>query len=49
MAGLLQRFFPRDDDYFALFAKQAENIYTGAKVFCDMLARYTAVPEQVKY
>jgi predicted phosphate transport protein (TIGR00153 family) len=48
MAGLLQRFFPRDDDYFALFAKQAENIYAGARVLCDMLARYTAVPEQVQ-
>src|SRR6202051_1230379 len=48
MAGLLQRFLPRDDDYFLLVAKQAENIQKGAKALCDMLSRYTAVYEQVQ-
>ena len=31
MAGLLERFLPREDDYFVLFAKQAENIHAGAQ------------------
>jgi len=48
MTGLLQRFLPREDDYFVLFAKQAENIQKGANALCDMLARYTAVYEQVQ-
>src|SRR4029077_13102894 len=48
MPGLLQRFLPRDDDYFQLFAKQAENIQKGAKALCDLLSRYTAVYEQVQ-
>jgi predicted phosphate transport protein (TIGR00153 family) len=48
MPGLLQRFLPRDDDYFQLFAKQAENIQKGAKALFDMLSRYTAVYEQVQ-
>ena len=48
MSGLLQRFLPREDDYFALFANQAENIHRGAKALCDMLSRYTAVYEQVQ-
>src|SRR3979490_578499 len=48
MPGLLQRFLPRDDDYFLLFARQAENIQKGAKALCDMLSRYTAVYEQVQ-
>jgi uncharacterized protein len=48
MPGLLKRFLPREDDYFALFAKQAENIQTGAKALCDMLSRYTAVYEKVQ-
>ena len=48
MPGLLQRFLPREDDYFVLFVRQAENIHRGAKSFCDMLARYTAVYEQVQ-
>jgi predicted phosphate transport protein (TIGR00153 family) len=48
MPGLLQRFLPREDDYFALFQKQAENIHVGAKAFCEMLARYTAVYENVQ-
>src|SRR5438309_8110311 len=48
MPGLLQRFLPRDDDYFELFARQAENIQKGARALCDMLSRYTAVNEQVQ-
>src|SRR5256884_860291 len=48
MPGLLQRFLPRDDDYFQLFARQAENIQKGARALCDMLSRYTAVNEQVQ-
>jgi uncharacterized protein len=48
MAGLLERFLPREDDYFVLFAKQAENIHVGARAFCDMLSRYTAVNEKVQ-
>jgi uncharacterized protein len=48
MPGLLQRFLPRDDDYFVLFVKQAENIHNGAKALCEMLSRYTAVYEQVQ-
>jgi predicted phosphate transport protein (TIGR00153 family) len=48
MPGLLKRFLPHDDDYFRLFARQAENIQKGAQAFCDMLLRYTAVYEQVQ-
>jgi predicted phosphate transport protein (TIGR00153 family) len=48
MPGLLQRFLPRDDDYFLLFAKQAENIQRGAQALFDMLSRYTAVYGQVQ-
>lgn len=48
MAGLLERFLPREDDYFVLFAKQAENIHAGARAFCDMLSGYTAVYEKVQ-
>jgi predicted phosphate transport protein (TIGR00153 family) len=48
MTGLLERFLPREDDYFVLFAKQAENIHAGARAFCDMLSRYTAVYEKVQ-
>ncbi len=48
MPGLLKRFLPRDDDYFQLFARQAENIQKGAKALCDLLSRYTGVFEQVQ-
>src|SRR6202163_3836961 len=48
MPGLLQRFLPRDDDYFRLFVRQAENIQKGAKALCGLLSHYTAVPEQVQ-
>ena len=48
MPGLLQRFLPQEDDYFVLFAKQAENIHKGANALCDLLSRYTAVYEQVQ-
>jgi len=48
MPGLLQRFMPRDGDFFALFQKQAENILSGARAFVSMLEHYTGVPEQVQ-
>jgi predicted phosphate transport protein (TIGR00153 family) len=48
MPGLLQRFLPREEDFFALFAKQADNITVGAKALLEMLTHYTGVPEQVQ-
>jgi hypothetical protein len=48
MSGFLQRFMPRDGDFFALFQKQAENIVSGAQAFTKMLEHYTGVPEQVQ-
>ena len=48
MPGLLKRFLPRDDDYFLLFARQAENIQKGAKALCDLLSHYAGVYEQVQ-
>ncbi len=48
MPGFLQRFMPRDGDFFVLFRKQAENIVSGANAFTSMLEHYTGVPEQVQ-
>jgi predicted phosphate transport protein (TIGR00153 family) len=48
MPGFLQRFMPRDGDFFILFQKQAENIVAGAQAFTRMLEHYTGVPEQVQ-
>lgn len=48
MPGLLQRFLPREEGFFDLFAKQADNIHTGAKTLQQMLSHYTGVPEQVQ-
>jgi uncharacterized protein len=48
MPGFLQRFMPRDGDFFVLFQKQAENIVTGAQAFVALLEHYTGVPEQVQ-
>jgi uncharacterized protein len=48
MPGLLQRFLPREETFFVLFAKQAENIHTGAKALQQVLSHYTGVPEQVQ-
>ena len=48
MPGLLQRFMPREEGFFDLFAKQAENIVVGAKALQEMLSHYTGVPEQVQ-
>jgi len=48
MPGFLQRFMPRDGDFFVLFQKQAENIVSGAQAFTNMLEHYTGVPEQVQ-
>lgn len=48
MPGLLQRFLPREEGFFDLFAKQADNIHTGAKALQQMLSHYTGVPEQVQ-
>jgi predicted phosphate transport protein (TIGR00153 family) len=48
MPGLLHRFFPREERFFELFGRQAENISVGAKALQQMLAHYTGVPEQVQ-
>jgi uncharacterized protein len=48
MSGFLQRLMPREDDFFALFQRQAENIVAGATAFTKMLEHYTGVPEQVQ-
>lgn len=48
MPGLLQRFLPREEDFFALFARQADNITIGGKALLEMLSHYTGVPEQVQ-
>jgi predicted phosphate transport protein (TIGR00153 family) len=48
MSGFLQRFMPREDDFFVLFGKQADNIHAGANAFVQMLSHYTAVPEQAQ-
>ena len=48
MPGLLQRFLPREEGFFDLFAKQAANINDGAKALLKMLTHYTGVPEQVQ-
>jgi uncharacterized protein len=48
MPGLLRRFLPREETFFNLFAKQADNIHAGAKALQQMLSHYTAVPEQVQ-
>jgi uncharacterized protein len=48
MPGLLQRLLPREEGFFDLFDKQADNIHAGAKAFLQMLSHYTGVPEQVQ-
>ena len=48
MPGFLERFMPRDGDFFGLFRRQSENIVGGAKAFVELLERYTGVPEQVQ-
>ena len=48
MPGLLQRFLPREESFFDLFAKQAANIHVGADALHKMLSHYTGVPEQVQ-
>jgi predicted phosphate transport protein (TIGR00153 family) len=48
MTGLLQRLLPREEGFFDLFRKQAENIHGGAEAFLKMLLHYTGVPEQVQ-
>ena len=48
MPGLLQRFLPREQGFFDLFAQQAENIHAGAVALLKMLSQYTGVPEQVQ-
>jgi len=39
---------PREEGFFDLFAKQADNVVVGAKALQEMLSRYTGVPEQVQ-
>jgi len=48
MPGLLQRFLPRENDFFELFVKQAQNIEKGASALVEMLSHYTGVPEKVQ-
>jgi predicted phosphate transport protein (TIGR00153 family) len=48
MPGLLQRLLPREEGFFHLFDKQADNIVVGAKALLRMLEHYTGVPEQVQ-
>src|SRR5579862_1317576 len=48
MPGFLQRFLPREEGFFDLFDKQADNIVVGAKALLQMLEHYTGVPEQVQ-
>jgi predicted phosphate transport protein (TIGR00153 family) len=48
MPGLLRRMLPREESFFDMFAKQAENIQVGAKALVDMLSHYTGVPEQAQ-
>ena len=48
MQGLLQRLLPREERFFDLFVKQAENIHAGAEALVKMLSHYTGVPEQVQ-
>jgi uncharacterized protein len=48
MPGILQRLLPREEDFFVLFGKQADNIVSGARALLQMLEHYTGVPEQVQ-
>jgi uncharacterized protein len=48
MTGLLQRLLPREEGFFDLFRKQAENINSGSEAFLKLLLHYTGVPEQVQ-
>jgi uncharacterized protein len=48
MPGLLSRVLPRDESFYELFTKQADNIRLGAKALVEMLAHYTGVPEQAQ-
>jgi hypothetical protein len=48
MPGLLQRLLPREEGFYDLFVKQAENINAGANTLLKMLSHYTGVPEQVQ-
>src|SRR5579871_827348 len=48
MPGLLQRLLPREEGFFDLFDKQADNIVVGARALLRMLEHYTGVPEQVQ-
>jgi uncharacterized protein len=48
MPGLLQRLMPHEEGFLQLFAKQAENIHSGAEALVKMLSHYTGVPEQVQ-
>jgi hypothetical protein len=48
MPGLLQRLLPREEGFYDLFVKQAENINAGANALLKMLSHYTGVPEQVQ-
>jgi uncharacterized protein len=46
--SFLQRFMPREKDFFVLFEQQAENIVVGAAALTKLLEHYTDVEEQVR-
>ena len=48
MPGLLQRFLPREEDFFELFAKQAENIEVGAGRLSNCFRITRACPSKCK-
>jgi len=45
MPGLLQRFMPREESFYDLFAEQADNVVVGAKALQQLLSHYTGVPQ----
>ncbi len=40
MPGLLSRVLPREDSFFALFIRQAENVFAGAQALVAMLEQF---------
>ena len=43
MPGLLQKLLPRDESFFRMFVRQAENVQAGAQALAEMLTNYTDV------
>jgi predicted phosphate transport protein (TIGR00153 family) len=48
MPGLLNRFLPRENSFFALFVELAENVHAGTLALVEMLSNYTNVPAQAE-